>query len=80
MKNKLFISCPQCTGSNSDFFKQNNCSYCNSTKKVDILEHMKVLDIKDERLENVTSFISDSRFSEYLSQSNGKKQYNNRPR
>ena len=73
MKRKLLIACHQCTGSSSDFFKLNTCSYCGSTKKVDILEHMKVLKIDDERLENVKSFISDIRFIDYLSQSSGKK-------
>lgn len=69
----LLIACPQCTGSSSDFFKNNTCSYCKSTKRVDILEHMKVLGIYDERLANVKSFIADPRFvTDYL-EHNGKK-------
>lgn len=78
MRRRLLIACPQCTGSNSDFFKQNICSYCGSTKKVDILEHMKVLNISDERLHNVKCFIADPRFvTDYL-EHNGKHQL--RPR
>ena len=73
MKRRLLIPCPQCTGSTSDFFKLNTCSYCGSTKKVDILEHMKVLNINDDRLHNVKCFIADPRFIEYLEQSSGKK-------
>ncbi len=66
MRRRLMIPCPQCTNSETDFFRFNTCSYCNGKKEVDILHHFRMLDITDDRLENVKDFIKDPRFIEYL--------------
>jgi hypothetical protein len=72
MKRKLMIACPVCIGGTSDYFKNAICPYCNRTKEVNILDHFKVLNIEDERLENVKNFVSDPRFvTDYLGTKNG---------
>ena len=68
-RNKLLIPCPQCEGGNSKFYYTDRsavCSYCNGSKKVNILDHHRTLNITDERNKNVQAFIADERFGEYL--------------
>jgi len=75
MSRKLQIFCPQCTGGNSKYFYEHKtitCSYCGGVKKVDILDHHKVLNIVDERNDNVKAFVEDLRFIEYLEAKNKK--------
>lgn len=68
-RTKLMIPCPQCEGGDSKFFYEQKaaiCSYCDGTKKVNIFDHHKTLNITDERYTNVSAFVADPRFTEYL--------------
>jgi hypothetical protein len=67
MRRKLMITCPQCEGGNSKYFREIvTCGYCGGSEKVNILDHHKILGITDERAENVRTFVNDPRFVEYL--------------
>jgi len=68
MNSKLMISCPQCDSGKSKHFQDTICDYCNGTKKINIFDHYKILNITDERFDNVKTF-AENRFLKYDSSS-----------